>query len=85
MVSELGSLELPLDNNDLLSIILTTLVSWTTEAIDNSFKAVRYWRGAGLLKANNISAETETEITWMGSRNLLSRIVRFTLVFTSCV
>lgn len=65
--------------------ILTALVSGTTEAINDSLETMRYrWR-AGLLKTDDVASEAEAEITWVWSRNLLGRVVRFAFVLAAWI
>lgn len=48
------------------------LVSWTAETRNDLFCAAWDWRWAALLQADDITAETEAEITRIISGNLLS-------------
>lgn len=65
--------------------ILTTLVSWATKTVHDSFEAMRYWRWAGLLEADDVSSEAEAEVTWVRPRYLLRGIISFTFVFTASI
>lgn len=63
--------------------ILTTLVSWATETVHDSFEAMRYWRWAGLLETDDVSSEAEAKVTWVRPWYLLRRIISFTFVFAA--
>ena len=56
-----------------------TLVSGTTEARDDLLCAARYGGWTALLQADDVSSETETEVTRVVPGNLLGRHVDFVL------